>query len=325
MISDETNVLKYVDARINEKLTSANDDSMMIKQYVEAQINEKLKDFASPYGDQTTIKQYVEAQINERLESFRRGGEVNLETLRHTVETVQNDLKSHTQKADELTSKVKFINNKVNVKNRRIVNAAKSVDEHDVVIRKEIDDLSRRLNEQTSFTLEENIRGFNRRYWTMESLQQKFGTYLKITKNSDRVTLRSPYNFRMDSNLCTLLGFKVDHTGQAGETVTATNPPNLRPVEIVEVHCDIIENSYVSHDVHKYRHHETAILYQFYPDVPHGYKISERPQYPHYVSVRSGLRKLQQIKLANTTQNNTALLNNDVTSYVYLDLVPDRA
>ncbi|KAG8296157.1 hypothetical protein J6590_063892 [Homalodisca vitripennis] len=28
-------------------------------------------------------------------------------------------------------------------------------------------------------------------YRTMESLQQKFGTYLKITKNSDRVTLRS--------------------------------------------------------------------------------------------------------------------------------------
>ncbi|KAG8314276.1 hypothetical protein J6590_096508 [Homalodisca vitripennis] len=173
MIIDESNVLKYVDARINEKLISANDDSMMIKQYVEAQINEKLKDFASQYGDQTTIKQYVEARINERLESFRRGGEVNLETLRHTVETVQNDLKSHTQKADELTSKVKFINNKVNVKNRRIVNAAKSVDEHDVVIRKEIDDLSRRLNEQTSFTLQENIRRLNTRFEQLENWKRQ--------------------------------------------------------------------------------------------------------------------------------------------------------
>ncbi|KAG8324477.1 hypothetical protein J6590_091493 [Homalodisca vitripennis] len=173
MISDETKVLQYVDARINEKVTIANDDSMMIKQYVEAQINEKLKDFASPYGDETLIKQYVEAQITERFESFRRGGEVNLETLRHTLETVQNDLKSHTEKADELTSKLKFINNKVNVKNRRIVNAAKSVDEHDVMIRKEIDDLSRRLNEQTSFTLEENIRGFNRRFEQLENWKRQ--------------------------------------------------------------------------------------------------------------------------------------------------------
>ncbi|KAG8275441.1 hypothetical protein J6590_085772 [Homalodisca vitripennis] len=307
------------------------------------------------------IKQYVEAQINERLESFRRGGE--------------NDLKSHTQKADELTSKVKFINNKVNVKNRRIVNAAKSVDEHDVVNRKEIDELSRRLNKQTSFTLEENIMGFNRRFeqlenWkrqcanTVSELYQKVfppidnyidldldldieqlcrvimpvlklvgkGTvlnldfehpihlddtvkykvaligfysenniynlrktahvvftlndqeehiitlepgYWTITKNSDRVTLRSLYNFRKDSNLCTLLGFKADHTGQTGETVTATNPPSLRPMEIVEVHCNIVENSYVSHDVHQHRHQETAVLYQFYPGVLHGYKISE--------------------------------------------------
>ncbi|KAG8314277.1 hypothetical protein J6590_096509 [Homalodisca vitripennis] len=133
-------------------------------------------------------------------------------------------------------------------------------------------------------------------YWTMESLQQKFGNYLKITRNGDRVVLKSPYNFRMDSNLCALLGFdQRSTTYNAGETVTATNPPNLRPVEIVEVHCDIVENSYVSHDVHQHKHQETAIVYQFYPDVPHGYKISERPQYPHYVSVRQGLHKLQQI------------------------------
>ncbi|KAG8287483.1 hypothetical protein J6590_091492 [Homalodisca vitripennis] len=151
------------------------------------------------------------------------------------------------------------------------------------------------MSAHVDFTLNdqgEHVITLETGYWTMESLQQKFGTYLKITKNNDRVTLRSPYKLSMDSNLCTVLGFKADHIGQAGETVTATNPPSLRPMEIVEVHCDIVENSYVSHDVHQHRHHETAVLYQFYPGVPHGYKISERLQYPHYVPVRQGLPTL---------------------------------
>ncbi|KAG8279406.1 hypothetical protein J6590_106264 [Homalodisca vitripennis] len=107
----------------------------------------------------------------------------------------------------------------------------------------------------------------------------------------------------------------------SNENVIASNPPNLKAVDVIEIHCNIVNNSLVNHDVHSHKHLETAILYTSSPNVPHGYKISQSPQEKHYIPLRSGLRKIQQITITLVDQNNQLLQNSNVNNIVYLDLI----
>ncbi|KAG8302457.1 hypothetical protein J6590_033053, partial [Homalodisca vitripennis] len=151
-----------------------------------------------------------------------------------------------------------------------------------------------------------------------------------IFKDGDKISINSPIKFYLDKTVSDLLGFeKSDATNlqkessyfNSNENVIASNPPNLRAVDVIEIHCNIVNNSLVNHDVHSHKHLETAILYSFSPNVPHGYKISQSPQEKHYIPLRSGLRKIQQITITLVDQNNQLLQNNHVNNIVYLDLI----
>jgi hypothetical protein len=176
---------------------------------------------------------------------------------------------------------------------------------------------------------------FTSGYWTLKSIQERAREYLKqnlpsvdetqfiLEKVNGRVSIQSPIKFYLDESVSKLLGFVPISQDMAtayreAGTVIAENPPNIRTVDVIEVHCDIVDNSYVNSDVHK--HAETSILYHFFPSVPQGFKISEKPQYPHYVPMKKGLRRIQQIRLMLTDQDNRILQNEDVSNIVYLDL-----
>ncbi|KAG8241822.1 hypothetical protein J6590_078267 [Homalodisca vitripennis] len=179
-------------------------------------------------------------------------------------------------------------------------------------------------------------------YWTIEKLEKSFRDCIKslnlsinsddfkIFKDGDKISINSPIKFYLDKTVSDLLGFeKSDATNlqkessyfNSNENVIASNPPNLRAVDVIEIHCNIVNNSLVNHDVHSYKHLETAILYSFSPNVPHGYKISQSPQEKHYIPLRSGLRKIQQITITLVDQNNQLLQNNHANNIVYLDLI----
>lgn len=184
---------------------------------------------------------------------------------------------------------------------------------------------------------------FTKGYWTMETLQKRVRKFIaslklnivvnanafKIEKNGDRVSIYSPLKFWLDATISSLLGFKEPTDDykretayyEANESVTASSPPNLRAVDAIEIHCDIVHNSYVKHDEMEHKHVETAILYSFFPDAPHGYKISEVPLERHYIPLKRGVRKIQQIWISLMDTKNQPLQNPCANNIVYLDMI----
>lgn len=178
-------------------------------------------------------------------------------------------------------------------------------------------------------------------YWTIETLENKCRSFIqslnivesssfRITNDNAKVTIYSPLKFYLDETLRKLLGFDPNPEGssssnansycEAGKPIVAPNPPNLRAADVIEIHCNLVENSIVAHDTHWHKHAETSILYTFFPNVPHGYKISHTPTEKHYVPLRHGLHRIRNIDVTITDQDNNLVLNSDVNNIVYLDL-----
>ena len=95
----------------------------------------------------------------------------------------------------------------------------------------------------------------------------------------------------------------------------------MRPFYVIEVHCNLVEHSFVNHDTHWHKHDETEILYHFFPNVLHGYKISETPEEKFYVPLKKGLNTIREIKVSIKDQDNQLLVNDGVNNIVYLSLI----
>lgn len=185
---------------------------------------------------------------------------------------------------------------------------------------------------------------FTRGYWTVESMEATAKDYIKslnlnvdptkfrLSKNGDFLSVYSPLKFYMDQACCKLFGFdpptkekqkRADSSSYhiENQTVTGTRPPKLRAVDTIEIHCNIVHNSLVNHDTHDHKHAETELLYTFFPQVPHGYKISEQPKERLYVDLKPGLRTIHCITINILDQDNNPILNSNVENLVYLDLV----
>lgn len=174
-----------------------------------------------------------------------------------------------------------------------------------------------------------------RGYWTLEKIQEKCRELIKslnhnptefiITKASNQLTVSicSPLEFSFDVTIAKLLGFDIpsyDNYFKPGKPITATRPPNLRGLDTVEIQCNLVENSYSSHDEHSHKHQEHRILYTFFPAVPWGYKISETPHERFYIPLERGLRKIQQITVVLADQDSEQLHNPFVNNILYLHL-----
>lgn len=176
-------------------------------------------------------------------------------------------------------------------------------------------------------------------YYTLANLETCFRNFLRdlkthadpqqmrILKTGLFVSVHSPVDFYLGPQLSKLLGFGPP-TGSVldrkfyykADTVTqTTNPPNIRSVDAIEIHCDIVEPTLSHHSEQHFKHRETPILYQFSPDVPHQYKISETPQLRHYVPIRKGETKLQHLTVRIMDHRGSLLENHNVHNIVYLD------
>lgn len=183
-----------------------------------------------------------------------------------------------------------------------------------------------------------------RGFWTLEELQSKCRNYLqelldlkditgidpnslKLTKSGDNVVISSPIAFILDAAVCKLLGFSLAKSlPEVGDFQTAnvnhvgSTIPKLRAVDVIEIHCNLVEHSFVNHDTHWHKHDETEILYHFFPNVPHGYKISEMPNEFHYIPLRN-ITSIREIKVMIKDQDNQLLVNEDVNNILYLSLI----
>ena len=182
---------------------------------------------------------------------------------------------------------------------------------------------------------------FTKGYWTIESIEAKTKQFItslqinidaskfKLSKSGNYLSIFSPLKFYLDSNACALFGFEIPTTDnyvvgsyyKENQIVTGTRPPKLRTVDAIEVHCNVVQHSLVNHDTHYHKHAETELLYTFFPEVPHGYKISEQPKERLYVDVKPGLHTIHNIIIKIQDQDNNLVINDDVENLVYLDLV----
>lgn len=183
-----------------------------------------------------------------------------------------------------------------------------------------------------TFTLEKG-------YWTIDKIQNKIRLFIQemlntleiialdpnscvIDKHQDRVRIKSPVGFYFDPAISDLLGFDRGTTQFKPNVYhSGSKIPKLRTVDVIEIHCNLVEHSYVNHETQWHKHDETEILYHFFHNCPNQYKISEVPQEKFYVPLRRGTRKISEIKITIKDQDNQLLVNDGVNNIVYLSLI----
>lgn len=114
------------------------------------------------------------------------------------------------------------------------------------------------------------------------------------------IELKDPeVKIRFDSHrsLKSLLGFTTNTLEGVGEHVSA-NIVSILSVNAILVHCNIIEGSYLNGV-------ERPILYTFFPNVPPGYKIVEKPHSSIYLPV--SYNSIDKLRLLLTDQDGNQL------------------
>lgn len=120
-----------------------------------------------------------------------------------------------------------------------------------------------------------------------------YGDYFNIKANLNTlkcVIKISNHNFKIhftnENSIAHMLGFENKIIEGVGHH-ESTNIVNIMAVNSILVHCSIVEGSYLNNN-------PKPIIYSFYPNVPPGYKIVEKPnavvhlpiRVPHFDSIR---------------------------------------
>lgn len=201
------------------------------------------------------------------------------------------------------------------------------------------------LDSDSNSNLDDNAKclNFQKGYWTLNTIQKECRLFIKslnlgVDENkfeiekldNMKIRITSPLKFYLEKSVCKLLGFnnscvKFDKNNtslyfEASKNIVGDSAMNLSPLDVVELHCNIIESSFVNHDIHSHKHLETSILYQFYPNVEYNHKISEVPFEKLYIPVQKGVRKIQSITITIMDGKNQLVENPNVNNIVYLDL-----
>lgn len=160
------------------------------------------------------------------------------------------------------------------------------------------------------------LKSFKTKYPEIGVSENEFQLYA----DGAYVQIKTPLKILPTAKFVDLLGLK-DGNVEANILTRGVKLPKLRAVDVIEIHCNLAEHSFVNHETHWHKHDETEILYHFFPNVPHGYKISEVPQDKFYVPVKSGLTTIREIKITIKDQDNQLIANDDVVNIVYLSLI----
>src|SRR5436190_3319310 len=175
-------------------------------------------------------------------------------------------------------------------------------------------------------------------YYTVESIKERikeclieFKKKYKLEFNEDNfylesvnnlISIKSPITLLIDKYLSKLLGFDGVNEDEllvinANESQVGDKLPKLRPFDVIEIHCNLVEYSHEKYDEHK--HKDSEILYSFFPNVAYGSKISEKPFQIDYISTKN-INKIQEIIITIEDGEGNLLNNEKINNIVYLRL-----
>lgn len=178
-----------------------------------------------------------------------------------------------------------------------------------------------------------NIIKISKGYWSIIELNNYIKKELKNDKfyikgnNESKIIIYSPYPFKLDNNMRNLLGFEILSKNEIEKPFKILSEhegkykPKLRSFDVIEIHCNLVESSFVNHNTNEHVHEEIDILYSFFPNVPYGSKISERPSEIFYVPIKKGTHKIQKINISIKNERQELLNNKNVTNIIYLSLI----
>lgn len=171
----------------------------------------------------------------------------------------------------------------------------------------EIEDLSKYIREQlvkfeitkTSnvfSSLEDNLKLNN------EEIDKLLGFQLKANLNTLKVDFRFPYDVQLSKNsFLNLLGFDCSKDAHGKVRILGANglhssnmSVNIFPISHIDVECNLTETSYRNG-------RKSHTIFTFYPNVPHGFKISISPSNILYLPVN--VREISNITLRLVDQN----------------------
>lgn len=187
--------------------------------------------------------------------------------------------------------------------------------------------------EETDKTKYNNVIKISKGYWSINELNNYIKKELKNNRflikgnNENKIIIYSPYQFKLDNNLRKLLGFETFDKNESEKSFKDLTEhegkykPNLRPFDVIEIHCNLVESSFINHNTLEHVHEDTEILYSFFPNVSFGSKISERPSEIFYVPIKKGTDKIQKIKISIKNEREELLKNKNVINIIYLSLI----
>lgn len=90
---------------------------------------------------------------------------------------------------------------------------------------------------------------------------------------------------------------------------TAPSYPKLRPLDAIEIHCNIAEPAILNHSFKPHSHEEADIIYTFFPEVIYGGKISEKVSHVIFVPIKNHIEKKIDVIIIHITDENGNLIN----------------
>jgi acetone carboxylase gamma subunit len=184
-------------------------------------------------------------------------------------------------------------------------------------------------------------------FLTLETLHKKIREFLvekslvvsadeakkfRLFRNlNSKVVIVSPIKCHISNGLRRFLGFKelekdkVEYeTEYIADNVVSVyeenNKSQIRPFNTIEVHCDLVEHSFINHRDHWHKHDNSSLLYHCSPR-EHKDKIYEKPSVLNYMPLKSGTLVISNINVYLTDENYVPLQNALSDYIVYLKLV----
>lgn len=104
--------------------------------------------------------------------------------------------------------------------------------------------------------------------WIKETVGEDVS--IKANRNTLKTEIISKHRFRLNKELCDLLGFEATTTIEPDTKYVSLFPANISKVNVVRINCNVAQGSYLNGK-------PTHTLHEFFPSVPPGYRIIEVP------------------------------------------------
>lgn len=153
--------------------------------------------------------------------------------------------------------------------------------------------------------------------------------FLRLNSNTRKVEFRLPLDINLfpdfTDNLGHLLGFSPQKQVrfQMNRLHLADSLPMIKPYEVIEMHCNIVEPSIANHDTDPHSHQDLDLLYMFHPKNSQNYDstIAHVPTDIIYVPLNKNIKFIQNIELVLRNEKGRDLDFGNESLTVYLKLI----